>query len=490
MTKRLTCLALSLLIILGVFSAFSASAEDVKIISEKTMQVGQTSTVGMTDPDTNQPITTVWGSDNPAIASVSSDGKVKAVGVGTCILSAVWNSKIYGVKVTVTAAAASVSAFSKLKNYLLKSGTKKDDTYYYIEWENDSYKFWVSYNSKSKYIEYTVVQRRDADTDNGMLTIVQYESTNKVQVSIQWTSDGKSTNIGRYSSAVKRSSFNINKTIKLSYKSGKKYSNIQTVYKNQLNAGLPQWESWLSKTLGLSLKKMGVVSSASKASSKKIALSKKSATITKGSKLKLKLNNAKASKVKWSSSKKKVATVSKKGVVKAKKKGKTTVTAKYKGKKYKCKITVKAKTNNFSKLKNYLLKKGTKKPIIGGNIYMAVINNNYTLHYDTTDNTFYFVRQVEDGSSTTNTTMRVKSNKTAMISHDVFGSQIGNCTADIVCSKLTKDISVNFKIGQYNTISTIVSDAKTSLKTAMPVWNGYIKSKAGVSLKQLGFTKW
>lgn len=76
-------------------------------------------------------------------------------------------------------------------------------------------------------------------------------------------------------------------------------------------------------------------------SKKKIKLNKKKATIKVGKAIKLKLKNAKAKKVKWRSTNKKVATVSKKGTVKARKKGKTTIIAKYKGKKYRCKITVK-----------------------------------------------------------------------------------------------------------------------------------------------------
>ena len=98
--------------------------------------------------------------------------------------------------------------------------------------------------------------------------------------------------------------------------------------------------------------------------SKKIRLSKKSAKLNIGQKLKLKLKNTKASKVKWTSSKKKVANVSKKGIVKAKKKGKATITAKYKGKKYRCKITVKksgmTRTQAYNKAKNYIKKNGFK----------------------------------------------------------------------------------------------------------------------------------
>ena len=71
-------------------------------------------------------------------------------------------------------------------------------------------------------------------------------------------------------------------------------------------------------------------------------LNKKSATIYVGKTVSLKLKNNKK-KVKWTSSNKKVATVSNKGKVKGKKAGKATITAKVGNKKYKCKITVKAK---------------------------------------------------------------------------------------------------------------------------------------------------
>ena len=76
----------------------------------------------------------------------------------------------------------------------------------------------------------------------------------------------------------------------------------------------------------------------------KIRINKKKVTMYVGKKLKLKIKGIKAKKVKWSSSNKKVATV-KKGIVKAKKKGRVIITAKVKGKKYKCKINVKKKKN-------------------------------------------------------------------------------------------------------------------------------------------------
>lgn len=78
------------------------------------------------------------------------------------------------------------------------------------------------------------------------------------------------------------------------------------------------------------------------AAKRKPCLNKTTYIMPVGAQIKLKLKfNTK--KVKWSSSKKKVASVNKSGLVKAKSKGKATITAKVKKKKYKCKITVNKK---------------------------------------------------------------------------------------------------------------------------------------------------
>lgn len=81
------------------------------------------------------------------------------------------------------------------------------------------------------------------------------------------------------------------------------------------------------------------------AASKRIKLNRKKATIYVGKTIKLKVKNKKGKKVKWISKNRKVATVSKKGRVKAKKVGKATIIAKVGNKKLKCKITVKKKKN-------------------------------------------------------------------------------------------------------------------------------------------------
>ena len=77
-------------------------------------------------------------------------------------------------------------------------------------------------------------------------------------------------------------------------------------------------------------------------------LSAKSKTITVGQTYTIKLKNLSTkAKVKWTTNKKSVVSISKKSgskvVVKAKKSGTATITAKYKGKTYRCKITVKKK---------------------------------------------------------------------------------------------------------------------------------------------------
>ncbi len=85
------------------------------------------------------------------------------------------------------------------------------------------------------------------------------------------------------------------------------------------------------------------------AKSSKPKLSKVKLTMNKGEKYKLKLRHS-TGKIKWMSSKKSIATVSSKGVVKAQKRGTAVITAKNKSKKYKCKIKVETPRLNHSVL--------------------------------------------------------------------------------------------------------------------------------------------
>lgn len=72
----------------------------------------------------------------------------------------------------------------------------------------------------------------------------------------------------------------------------------------------------------------------------KLKISKQNVTVSEGRTIRLKLNIA-SSKARWRSSNRKVAVLPDKGLVRAKRPGKTVISAKYKGQTVKCKLTVK-----------------------------------------------------------------------------------------------------------------------------------------------------
>ena len=95
-------------------------------------------------------------------------------------------------------------------------------------------------------------------------------------------------------------------------------------------------------------------------------LNYKKVTLVQGKKKRLKVRNlSRRRKVKWYSTKKSVATVNKKGVVKAKKKGKAYIVAKVGKKKYRCKVIVKKKVSKKKKKSNKKVKinKSTKRQL-------------------------------------------------------------------------------------------------------------------------------
>lgn len=97
-------------------------------------------------------------------------------------------------------------------------------------------------------------------------------------------------------------------------------------------------------------------------------LNYKKVTLVQGKKKRLKVRNLsrrRRRKVKWYSTRKSVATVNKKGVVKAKKKGKTYIVAKVGKKKYRCKVIVKKKVTKKKKKSNKKVKinKSTKRQL-------------------------------------------------------------------------------------------------------------------------------
>lgn len=121
---------------------------------------------------------------------------------------------------------------------------------------------------------------------------------------------------------------------------------------------------------------------------KYIKLNRKNVKLAVGKSYKLKVKHTKV-KVKWSSKNKKIATVTSKGVVKAKKPGSTIIVAKVKNKKLKCKVTVR---------KVKIVSYGNGSYVPGSYIeYMA----DKSVEYSPADNEFrvFFSLQLKDGKT-------------------------------------------------------------------------------------------
>lgn len=94
-------------------------------------------------------------------------------------------------------------------------------------------------------------------------------------------------------------------------------------------------------------------------------LNYKKVTLVQGKKKRLKVRNLSRRRVKWYSTKKSVATVNRKGIVKAKRKGKAYIVAKVGKKKYRCKVIVKKRVSKKKKKSNKKVKinKSTKRQL-------------------------------------------------------------------------------------------------------------------------------
>ncbi|WP_302669389.1 Ig-like domain-containing protein [Eubacterium sp. AF15-50] len=241
------------------------------------------------------------------------------------------------------------------------------------------------------------------------------------------------------------------------------------------------------------------VSAASKAK-----LNKKSATIYVGKTVTLKVKNNKK-KVKWISSNKKIATVSKRGKVKGKKAGKVTITAKVGGKKYKCRVTVKKKKATTvtvkDKIKNACIKYGTVSEDMSGKYYYLsrlIISDDkkyeyYTsVQYYTATNKVRISVLIDDTYSSEDycTTFDVDNVKDATCkiwysdSHDNYGKGV------VYKELIHQNNAVDFVVTDMDVDVQIVEELATS-SVAMGLFNfDYIMGtySVGVSSGDLGFT--
>ena len=107
-----------------------------------------------------------------------------------------------------------------------------------------------------------------------------------------------------------------------------------------------KWKQGIAVLTAAALVLTGITVPGSAGAKAKIRLNKKKVTIKVGGKVTLKLKNAKK-KVIWKSSKKKVTSVSAKGIVRGKSAGTAKITAKSNKKSYTCTVIVKEKRDSF-----------------------------------------------------------------------------------------------------------------------------------------------
>lgn len=266
------------------------------------------------------------------------------------------------------------------------------------------------------------------------------------------------------------------------------------------------------------------------ASNKKVKLNKTKVTLNVGKTATLKVKNApKGKKITWSTNKKKIATVNKKGKVTAKKAGTAKITAKVDKKKYTCTVTVKKKTpttpapttnpgsttpapttpttnpsstsptlieNNFSQLKNYILTYGNTN---SDKNKFIVINNIFDedtaagIVYDSSNNTFEFIFSANYTSASTVLTLKISEND---INNGNFryiiaynsGDLSGSCDASEILGTLRSDSTLNWKIDNGNiSVDSLISIANSAYKLAYSGWDLVLSNKVNLSMTDLGF---
>ena len=238
-------------------------------------------------------------------------------------------------------------------------------------------------------------------------------------------------------------------------------------------------------------------------------LNKTKATIKVGESVTLKVKNTKK-KVKWSSSKRSVATVTVKGKVTGKKAGTAKITAKVGTKKLSCNVTVKKKTTsnskysgNYKKLVNYIKTYGRTnssgdKVLQDTYVYNSTLAYKYGIIYMSQKNTIEFVSySVSTGTPAFTDGIAIDVNLSKLNQGEgmyVFQSD----DSGIVCHTTTNLIRVKSKNNSLNwqfdsltnkTVSNAKKQTNNQLNVAYVLWNDLVKDNLGMSLTDLGFGK-
>lgn len=259
-------------------------------------------------------------------------------------------------------------------------------------------------------------------------------------------------------------------------------------------------------------------------STKSVHLNKTSVRLIQGNKLKLKVKglqkNAKTGKkpkIKWKSANTRIASVSKKGKVKAKSGGQTVITATIKYSKKKrvhltCKVTViRLTSHNASKVWNYVKAHGKYEDenedgytyTVGSSPSISIdsaLGNSYLeFYYGSRKNTYPDLDTVYMDSQLMNNQFNnyvyvelelgPKPRDVYTLCGRIYGSYDGGTKGIVfttVKDRYWKDYS-GFSATQLQTYKT---EAAKSVGRAFRQFNSITKSKTGFTMAQIGFTKW
>jgi len=247
----------------------------------------------------------------------------------------------------------------------------------------------------------------------------------------------------------------------------------------------------------------GLVPAETAMAAKKVSISKKKLTLTMGKSVTLKLKNIKKSKkrkVKWSSSKKSVAVVNKSGKITAKKKGTAKITAKYAGKKYTCKVTVKGKSakktkpavskqDGYTILTEYLMEKGIRNVTDDGSeVYIM------STYYSDSDNMVGSIMYSPQGNYLAFTELKSSHYFLLMIKLD--SREIGMAGIKYKDEISLGEVKLDLVTGDgYDSVSWIQDNILNDVGDAMYRcglfhWNNMLENFVGISLRDLGFTSY
>lgn len=288
-----------------------------------------------------------WSSSKASVASVDANGVVTANKKGTAVITATTAGGLKAeCKVTVTIPATKVYltpslCIKKGSSTTLTASVFPKDTTDKITWKTSNKKVvTVSSKGKIKGVK-TGKATITVTTSNGKkatckVTVVK---SSKKSTSIKLNAKTMSLNKGAYKQL--KATITKNSTDKVTWSSSNK--KVATVDKNGVVAGVKKGTATI--TAKTSSGKKATCKVTVKVPATKVKLNKTKVTLAKGKSVTLKATMTPSSstdKLTWTTSNKKVATVTSKGKVTAVKKGTATITVKTSsGKKATCKVTVK-----------------------------------------------------------------------------------------------------------------------------------------------------